>query len=75
MGVRRSAPFSCERGAPATLVLHLDKLGTKIREADAFLFVAGDYNWGMPLPLKILRLAFISIEMTLSLNSLRRMRG
>ncbi len=35
-------------GAPATM----EKLGAKIREADAFLFVAGEYNWGVQPGLK-----------------------
>jgi hypothetical protein len=33
--------------APGTAPAAMEKLGAKIREADAFLFVAGEYNWGM----------------------------
>ena len=38
--------------APGTAPAAMEKLGAKIREADAFLFVAGEYNWGMQPGLK-----------------------
>jgi len=38
--------------APGTAPAALESLGTKIRAADAFLFVAGEYNWGMQPGLK-----------------------
>jgi NAD(P)H-dependent FMN reductase len=38
--------------APGTAPSTLQRLGLKIREADAFLFVTGEYNWGMQPGLK-----------------------
>lgn len=38
--------------APGTAPAAMDRLGAKIREADAFLFVAGEYNWGLQPGLK-----------------------
>ena len=38
--------------APGTAPAPLERLGAKIREADAFLFVAGEYNWGVQPGLK-----------------------
>ena len=38
--------------APGTAPAAMDALGTKIRAADAFLFVTGEYNWGMQPGLK-----------------------
>jgi NAD(P)H-dependent FMN reductase len=38
--------------APGTAPVAMETLGTKIRAADAFLFVAGEYNWGMQPGLK-----------------------
>jgi NAD(P)H-dependent FMN reductase len=38
--------------APGTAPLAMESLGAKIREADAFLFIAGEYNWGMQPGLK-----------------------
>jgi len=38
--------------APGTAPAALERLGAKIREADAFVFVAGEYNWGMQPGLK-----------------------
>lgn len=38
--------------APGTAPAEMEKLGAKIREADAFLFVAGEYNWGLQPGLK-----------------------
>jgi NAD(P)H-dependent FMN reductase len=38
--------------APGTAPPAMEGLGAKIREADAFLFVAGEYNWGMQPGLK-----------------------
>jgi NAD(P)H-dependent FMN reductase len=38
--------------APDTAPAAMEQLGTKIREADAFVFVAGEYNWGMQPGLK-----------------------
>lgn len=38
--------------APGTAPAALAALGAKIREADAFLFVTGEYNWGMQPGLK-----------------------
>ena len=35
-----------------TAPAELESLGTKIRQADAFLFVVGEYNWGMQPGLK-----------------------
>lgn len=37
---------------PGTAPAALESLGAKIRAADAFLFVAGEYNWGMQPGLK-----------------------
>ena len=38
--------------APGTAPAAMERLGAKIREADAFLFVAGEYNWGLQPGLK-----------------------
>ena len=38
--------------APGTAPVALENLGAKIRDADAFLFVVGEYNWGMQPGLK-----------------------
>jgi NAD(P)H-dependent FMN reductase len=38
--------------APGTAPAAMEKLGAKIREADAFLFVTGEYNWGLQPGLK-----------------------
>ena len=38
--------------APGTAPSAMESLGAKIREADAFLFVTGEYNWGMQPGLK-----------------------
>ncbi len=38
--------------APGTAPAAMQNLGAKIREADAFLFVTGEYNWGMQPGLK-----------------------
>ena len=38
--------------APGSAPAALAALGSKIREADAFLFVTGEYNWGMQPGLK-----------------------
>lgn len=38
--------------APGTAPVAMQSLGAKIREADAFLFVAGEYNWGVQPGLK-----------------------
>lgn len=38
--------------APATAPASLASLGTKLRNADAFVFVAGEYNWGVQPGLK-----------------------
>lgn len=38
--------------APGTAPAPMEGLAAKIREADAFLFVAGEYNWGMQPGLK-----------------------
>lgn len=38
--------------AAGTAPARMASLGAKIREADAFLFVAGEYNWGMQPGLK-----------------------
>lgn len=38
--------------APGTAPAAMEMLGAKIREADAFLFVVGEYNWGMQPGLK-----------------------
>lgn len=38
--------------APGTAPAGLQTLGSKIRAADAFLFVTGEYNWGMQPGLK-----------------------
>jgi NAD(P)H-dependent FMN reductase len=38
--------------APGTAPAAMEKLGAKIRESDAFLFVTGEYNWGMQPGLK-----------------------
>lgn len=38
--------------APGAAPPRMASLGAKIREADAFLFVAGEYNWGMQPGLK-----------------------
>jgi NAD(P)H-dependent FMN reductase len=38
--------------AAGTAPAALENLGTKIRQADAFLFVVGEYNWGMQPGLK-----------------------
>jgi NAD(P)H-dependent FMN reductase len=38
--------------APGTAPMAMESLGTKIREADAFVFVAGEYNWGLQPGLK-----------------------
>jgi NAD(P)H-dependent FMN reductase len=38
--------------APGTAPAPMERLGAKIREADAFLFVAGEYNWGVQPGLK-----------------------
>jgi NAD(P)H-dependent FMN reductase len=38
--------------APGTAPVAMDNLGAKIREADAFLFVTGEYNWGVQPGLK-----------------------
>jgi len=38
--------------APGTAPAALESLGAKIRQADAFLFVAGEYNWGVQPGLK-----------------------
>jgi len=37
---------------PGTAPTVLERLGAKIREADAFVFVVGEYNWGMQPGLK-----------------------
>lgn len=37
---------------PGTAPAALQALGTKIKEADAFVFVAGEYNWGVQPGLK-----------------------
>jgi NAD(P)H-dependent FMN reductase len=37
---------------PGTAPAAMEKLGAQIREADAFLFVVGEYNWGMQPGLK-----------------------
>ncbi|MBY0381648.1 MAG: NAD(P)H-dependent oxidoreductase [Xanthobacteraceae bacterium] len=38
--------------APGTAPAALEELATKIRNADAFLFVTGEYNWGVQPGLK-----------------------
>ena len=38
--------------APGTAPTAMAELGAKIREADAFLFIAGEYNWGLQPGLK-----------------------
>lgn len=38
--------------APGTAPAALEELGAKIRASDAFVFVAGEYNWGMQPGLK-----------------------
>ena len=38
--------------SPGTAPTAMESLGAKIRGADAFLFVAGEYNWGMQPGLK-----------------------
>ncbi|HEV2272425.1 MAG TPA: NAD(P)H-dependent oxidoreductase [Steroidobacteraceae bacterium] len=38
--------------APGTAPAAMQKLGAEIRAADAFLFVVGEYNWGMQPGLK-----------------------
>jgi NAD(P)H-dependent FMN reductase len=38
--------------APGTAPAAMERLGARIREADAFLFVAGEYNWGLQPGLK-----------------------
>jgi NAD(P)H-dependent FMN reductase len=38
--------------APGTAPAEMERLGAKIREADAFLFVTGEYNWGVQPGLK-----------------------
>ena len=38
--------------APGTAPAAMQSLGAKIREADAFVFVAGEYNWGVQPGLK-----------------------
>jgi NAD(P)H-dependent FMN reductase len=38
--------------APGTAPAAMERLGAKIREADAFLFVTGEYNWGLQPGLK-----------------------
>ena len=38
--------------APGTAPPAMEALGTKIREADAFVFVTGEYNWGVQPGLK-----------------------
>ena len=38
--------------APGTAPVAMARLGTQIREADAFLFVVGEYNWGIQPGLK-----------------------
>jgi len=38
--------------APGTAPAAMESLGAKIREADAFLFVTGEYNWGVQPGLK-----------------------
>ena len=38
--------------APGTAPVAMETLGAKIRAADAFLFVAGEYNWGVQPGLK-----------------------
>jgi NAD(P)H-dependent FMN reductase len=38
--------------APGTAPAAMERLGAAIREADAFLFVVGEYNWGMQPGLK-----------------------
>jgi NAD(P)H-dependent FMN reductase len=38
--------------APGTAPAALEELATKIRSADAFLFVTGEYNWGVQPGLK-----------------------
>ena len=38
--------------APGTAPVAMESLGAKIREADAFLFVTGEYNWGVQPGLK-----------------------
>ncbi len=38
--------------APGTAPAAMASLGAKIREADAFVFVAGEYNWGLQPGLK-----------------------
>ncbi len=38
--------------APGTAPAAMQMLGAKIREADAFVFVAGEYNWGVQPGLK-----------------------
>jgi NAD(P)H-dependent FMN reductase len=37
---------------PGTAPAAMEELGVKIREADAFLFVVGEYNWGVQPGLK-----------------------
>ncbi|MDB5483329.1 MAG: NADPH-dependent reductase [Caulobacteraceae bacterium] len=37
---------------PGTAPTNMEALATKIREADAFVFVAGEYNWGVQPGLK-----------------------
>ena len=38
--------------APGTAPAAMARLGTRIREADAFVFVTGEYNWGVQPGLK-----------------------
>ncbi len=38
--------------APGTAPVAMQRLGAQIREADAFVFVAGEYNWGVQPGLK-----------------------
>ena len=38
--------------APGTAPAAMARLGTRIREADAFVFVSGEYNWGVQPGLK-----------------------
>jgi NAD(P)H-dependent FMN reductase len=38
--------------APGTAPVAMESLGAKIRDADAFVFVAGEYNWGVQPGLK-----------------------
>jgi NAD(P)H-dependent FMN reductase len=38
--------------APGTAPKAMEELGAKIRQADAFLFVVGEYNWGVQPGLK-----------------------